>query len=896
MPASYLTHSSDPESARLRDDPIKRTNWKLWGPYLSERQWGTVREDYSDDGNAWESFPREHASWRAYRWGEDGLMGWTDRHCRLCFSLTLWNEKDPILKERLFGLTNHEGNHGEDVKELYYYLDSTPTHSFARTLYKYPQEKFPYEKLIAENGKRSLHEPEYELEDTGIFSEDRFFDVETTYAKAAPEDVLIEIVATNRGPEAAPLVLLPTLWFRNTWSWEREGEDMTGKPEIRLLEDGTLETQHETLPAYQLIFEGEDGAEVWFTDNETCDRKPGALKSRTHEGFAKDAFHRNLINDEDDVLRPDGKGTKAALYLRSEVPSGENVTIRLRLRRSDLAEGEQPPSLGEEFRSTIEKRRQEADQFFAARVPENATPEERQIMRQAFAGLLWSKQFYHLIVNDWLDGDPANPAPPERRNGRNSQWNHLFNRDVISMPDTWEYPWYAAWDLAFHMLPMAEMDPHFAKRQMQLFLREWYMHPNGQLPAYEWNFSDVNPPVHAWGVWRVYKIAERRNHRDLAFLASSFQKLLMNFTWWVNRKDPNGKNIFAGGFLGLDNIGVFDRSHGLPYGAEIEQADGTAWMASYCTTMLSMALELADEDRAYEDLASKFFEHYTTITLAINGHGRYHGLWCEEDRFYYDWLTEGDHRRPLRVRSLVGLLPLIAVDILDRERVTRFKGFAERADWFFDHRPHLAESVSSVSDDGQLRLLSVCPLDRFRSMLAYLFDEEEFLSPFGIRSMSKYHKDNPFTVELNGQTHSVAYNPGDSDSPMFGGNSNWRGPIWFPMNYLLIEALERYHRFYGDDFKVEFPTGSGNLVTLDEAAALISERLIRLFRPDPETGARPAHGDSDMHREKGKPELDLIHFYEYFHAETGEGLGASHQTGWTALVNRLIRKNAVRGY
>ena len=462
------------------------------------------------------------------------------------------------------------------------------------------------------------------------------------------------------------------------------------------------------------------------------------------------------------------------------------------------------------------------------------------------------------------------------------------------MPDKWEYPWYAAWDLAFHMLPMAELDPHFAKRQLNLFLREWYMHPNGQLPAYEWNFSDVNPPVHAWGVWRVYKIAERRNHRDTQFLASSFQKLLMNFTWWVNRKDPNGKNVFAGGFLGLDNIGVFDRSHGLPYGAEIEQADGTAWMASYCTTMLSMALELADEDPAYQDLASKFFEHYATITLAINGHGRYDGLWCEEDQFYYDWLTEGEHRRPLRVRSLVGLLPLIAVDILDRDRVNQYSGFAERTDWFLKYRPHLAESVSSVSDDKKLRLLSVCPPERFRHILEYLFDEDEFLSPFGIRSMSKFHKENPFTVELNGQTHSVAYNPGDSDSPMFGGNSNWRGPIWFPMNYLIIEALERYHKFYGDDFQVEFPTGSGKKVNLDEAAGLISQRLIRLFRRDPETGRRPSHGDSQFHETES--EKDLILFYEYFHAETGEGLGASHQTGWTSLVNRLIRKNADRDF
>ncbi len=872
MPKHHPATANDPESLRICDDRIKRSNWKLWGPYLSERQWGTVREDYSEKGEAWESFPREQASTRAYRWGEDGLMGWCDRHGQLCFSVTLWNEQDDILKERLFGLTNHEGNHGEDVKELYYYLDSTPTHSFARSLYKYPQHKFPYQDLIAENKRRGRLDPEYEIEDTGVFSENHFFDIETTYCKSGPEDLLIEIKATNRGPDTAPLVLLPTLWFRNTWSWGREGEDMTARPEIKLNQDGFLETQHEQLPAYQLAFE--DDPELWFTDNETN---------------LKDAFSRYLLNDEKEALSPDKKGTKSAAYYRREVEPGKSAVIRMRLSRCDQVPA--PDALfGDGFSAIVADRNKEADQFYHSRIPDNISAEDKLIMRQAFAGLLWSKQFYHLIVNDWLDGDPANPAPAVRRKGRNSQWNHLFNRDVISMPDKWEYPWYAAWDLAFHMLPMAEVDPHFAKHQLGLFLREWYMHPNGQLPAYEWNFSDVNPPVHAWAVWRVYKIAESRHHRDLSFLASSFQKLLINFTWWVNRKDPHGKNVFAGGFLGLDNIGVFDRSHGLPYGAALEQADGTAWMASYCTTMLSMALELAKEDIAYEDLASKFFEHYATITLAINGHGRYSGLWCEEDGFYYDWLTIGEARQPLKVRSLVGLLPLIAVEILDQNQISKLTGFNKRTNWFLKYRPHLADSVSSLSENGEMRLLSVCPLDRFRSILKYLFDENEFLSPFGIRSLSKFHEKNPFTVEMENGSHSVAYTPGESDSPMFGGNSNWRGPVWFPINYLIIEALERYHHFYGDDFKVEFPTGSGNEVNLAEAARLICERLNRLFQVDQETGARPAHGQSEMHRSEDSPERELIHFYEYFNAETGEGLGASHQTGWTALINRIIRK------
>ena len=882
----HLSSLHDPESKRLRSDPIKRTNWKLWGPYLSERQWGTVREDYSANSDAWEAFPRHQAPSRAYRWGEDGLLGWTDRQCRLCFSVGLWNGQDTILKERLFGLTNEEGNHGEDVKELYYYLDSTPTHSYAHSLYKYPQQAFPYDDLLETNAKRSRTEPEYEIEDTGVFDNSEFFDVETFYAKAAPEDLLITIRATNRGPKPAPLTLLPTLWFRNTWSWGDKGEDKTGRPKISM-ENGVLVTEHDNLPPYQFAVDGE--TEFWFTDNETNPAIWKNPKDQTGTGFYKDAFGKALIEGETFALNPEETGTKSAVVMRREIAAGESVEIRLRLTRRSVVTKDWEP-FGPEFDEIFSARREEADTFYDARHTDELSVEDDRILRQSYAGLLWTKQFYHFIVNDWLDGDPGNPAPPERKYGRNSQWVHLFNRDVISMPDKWEYPWYAAWDLAFHMLPLAEVDPHFAKRQLSLFLREWYMHPNGQLPAYEWNFSDVNPPVHAWAVWRVYKIAAGRGDRDLSFLASAFQKLLMNFTWWVNRKDPSGNNLFSGGFLGLDNIGVFDRSHGLPSGATLEQADGTGWMAFYCTTMLAMALELAEEDKAYEDLASKFFEHYVDITLALNGHGRHAGLWCEESGFYYDWLNKDGERRPLEVRSLVGLLPMIAVEIIDEDKIANLKGFKERTDWFLKYRSHLAECVSSESENGKLRLLSCCSRERLTTILEYLFDEEEFLSPFGIRSLSKYHEKHPFSVEFDGGTHSVAYNPGESDSPMFGGNSNWRGPIWFPTNYLLIEALERYHHFFGDEFKVDFPTGSGNKVNLREAAHLISERLVDLFRFDGESDRRPSHGESDFHHTADR-ERELIHFYEYFHAETGEGLGASHQTGWTSLVSRLIHKN-----
>ncbi|MEM7700149.1 MAG: glucosidase, partial [Verrucomicrobiota bacterium] len=629
-----------------------------------------------------------------------------------------------------------------------------------------------------------------------------------------------------------------------------------------------------------------ESVERWLTDNET-NPTIWKKKQQTSPHGKKDAFHRALIDGETELLLADGVGTKAAFVLPMTLDPGESREIRLRLTRSDL-DFPEPDRFGESFRGLRAERSDEADAFYAQRTPAGLPASEAEVLRQSYAGLMWTKQFYHFVVNDWLDGDPDNPAPPQRKHGRNSEWSHLFNRDVISMPDKWEYPWYAAWDLAFHCLPLAEVDPHFAKRQLSLFLREWYLHPNGQLPAYEWNFSDVNPPVHAWAVWRVYKIAAGKGDRDLSFLASAFQKLLMNFTWWVNRKDPGGDNLFSGGFLGLDNIGVFDRSHGLPGNSKLEQADGTGWMAFYCTTMLAMAIELAEEDKAYEDLASKFFEHFVTITLAANGHGRHNGLWCEEDGFYYDWLVRHGQRDPMRVRSLVGLLPMIATTVLEESHIDKLEGFYERTEWFLKWKPHLAGLVSTPSDDNRFRLLSCCPPSRLKAVLKYLFDEEEFLSPFGIRSLSKYHAANPFSIEIEGRDHSIAYTPGESDSPMFGGNSNWRGPIWFPMNYLLLEALQVYHRFYGDELKVEFPTGSGEEVTLAEAARRITSRLISLFLVDPETGRRPAMQDSAICENESDPHLL---FHEYFHADSGQGLGASHQTGWTALVGRLIQKS-----
>jgi Mannosylglycerate hydrolase MGH1-like glycoside hydrolase domain len=874
------------EARRLEEDARREKNWKRWGPYLSERQWGTVREDYSEWGNCWDYFSHDQARSRAYRWGEDGLLGITDRECRLCFALALWNGRDPILKERLFGLTGPEGNHGEDVKELYYYLDSTPTHSYMRGLYKYPQTEYPYAWLAEENRRRGKHEREFELLDTGVFDANRYFDVFAEYAKASPDDVLVRITIANRGPDLAEIHLLPTLWFRNTWSWGRTSEGYWPKPSIEPAGGCVLATEHGTLGRYRLEAEPVDGRspEALFTENET---NAGRLYGAPSGPHTKDAFHDYVIRGRAEAVNPERRGTKAAFHYRLSIPAGNEVVVRLRLRAKPQP-SRQP--FGREFDATFAERIGEGDAFYAARLPEGLTAEEHSVERQAYAGLLWSKQFYYYVIDHWLGGDPAQPAPPEsRRSGRNNDWRHLYNRDVISMPDKWEYPWYAAWDLAFHMVPFARIDPQFAKDQIVLFLREWYMHPSGQIPAYEFAFNDVNPPVHAWAAWRVYKITAARGGRDRVFLARVFQKLLLNFTWWVNRKDAEGKNLFSGGFLGLDNIGVFDRSQPLPTGGHLEQADGTAWMAFYCATMLSMALELAKDDPAYEDLASKFFEHFVAIVDAMNSLGG-SGLWDENDGFYYDQLHAPGQHLPLRVRSLVGLMPLIAVELLEHEITDRLPGFAKRLRWFLENRPELARYVSCREEndhkDCTHQLLSIPTRERLEKALRYMLDEREFLSPYGLRSVSRVHEASPYTFQADGREHRVDYVPGESNTGLFGGNSNWRGPIWFPINYLLVEALERYHRFYGDGLRVECPTGSGRWMNLQEVAREISSRLSRLFLPDA-AGHRPVH--DGLERYATDPHWNsLVLFHEYFHADTGRGLGASHQTGWTALVARAI--------
>ena len=777
---------------RLAEDARREKNWKRWGPYLPERQWATVREDYSLDGNAWRHFPHDHARRRTYRWGEDGLLGITDREGRLCFAVALWNGRDPFLKERLFGVTNEEGNHGEDVKEYYFYLDATPVYSYCKALYKYPQAEFPYERLVSENRKRSRNEPEFELMDTGIFDENRYFDLFVEYSKGSPNDIPIRLTVANRGPETATLHLLPTLWFRNTWSWGRTGEAYWPKPRITEAKAGLLLAEHASLGRFHLVAAaGPDGnlPQFLFTENETnLERLYGGANRAPH---VKDAFHEYVVEGREEAVNPAKAGTKAAAYYLLEIPAGSEQSINLRL----FEENESPNEpFGEEFERIFQREIREADRFYDTMAPKNLTEEGRRILRQACAGLLWSKQFYHYGVREWLEGDPSEPLPPGGRSStRNQDWTHLYNRDVLSMPDKWEYPWYATWDLAFHMLPLAELDRHFAKEQLILLLREWYMHPNGQLPAYEWDFCDVNPPVHAWAAWRVYKISEPHGERDRIFLARAFNKLLLNFTWWVNRKDLDGKHLFSGGFLGLDNIGTFDRSRPLPTGGHLEQADGTAWMAFYCATMLSMALELAQWEPAYEDMASKFFEHFIAISDSINNlHGA--GLWDEVDGFYYDHLHHDGEFLPLRSRSMVGIIPLIAVEVIEDRLVQKLPGFMKRMNWFLENRKDLAwVSACMAKQEAELghryRLLSIPSRERLVRALRYLLDENEFLSPYGIRSLSKFHEKNPFEFTLNDSVLKVGYVPGDSSSGDFGGNSNWRGPIWFPINYLLIEAL-----------------------------------------------------------------------------------------------------------
>jgi hypothetical protein len=891
-------HAESAEAARLREDASRAKNWKRWGPYLAERQWATVREDYSADGDCWNYFPHDHARSRAYRWGEDGLLGFTDRECRLCFALALWNGRDPILKERLFGLTGHEGNHGEDVKEEYFYLDSTPTHSYLRALYKYPHAEFPYDRLVAENRRRTRHDPEFELVDTGLFNDSRYFDITAEYAKHTPDDILIRLTVANRGPDTAPLHLLPTLWFRNTWTWNCTHEGCSLKPSIRLVRPDLLELDHETIGKWQFeIGPDPSGAAppVLFTENETNFARLYGVQ--TDNPYVKDAFHDFVVHGRADAVNPAQHGTKAAPHYVFELKPGESRVIRLRLHPADQPSAGLDPAA---FDQVFTLRCREADDFYGRISHATMTPAERSVVRQGYAGLLWNKQFYHYIVEDWLNGDPHGPPPPEsRKEGRNAQWTHLYSRDVLSMPDKWEYPWFANWDLAFHMIPFARIDGQFAKEQLSLLLREWYMHPNGQIPSFEFAFSDVNPPVHAWAAWRVYKIADPKDRRDRDFLEGVFQKLLLGFTWWVNRKDPDGKNLFTGGFLGLDNVGVFDRSQPLPNGATLRQADGTAWVAFYCITMLAIALELAHDGKklrpAYEDMASKFLEHFFQIADAMNTLGGT-GMWDDTDGFYYDQVKTGGQITSLKTRSLVGVLPLIAVEILEEERIKALPGFYKRFQWFLKHRKDLSQHIShcdrGCTDSHEHRLLAIPSRDRLLRMLKYVLDEKEFFSPYGIRSLSRFHLDHPYILDAGGTQHRVDYEPAESTTGLFGGNSNWRGPIWFPVNYLIIEALERYHHFYGESFKVECPTGSGRLMNLKDVARQIQSRLVGIFLPD-QNGWRPCNGD-DRRFSDDSHWREFVLFHEYFHGETGRGLGASHQTGWTALVVRNIEDLARR--
>ncbi len=907
----------DAERSRLAQKMGDNESWRRWGPFLSDRQWSTVREDYSAGGSAWEYFPHDHARSRVYRWGEDGLLGICDSWCRLCFALALWNGRDPILKERLFGLTGNEGNHGEDVKECYFYLDATPTSSYLKALYKYPQAEYPYSRLVEENRRRSRNDPEFELIDTGIFDDNRYFDVFVEYAKASPEDILIQITACNRGPEPVQLHLLPTLWFRNTWSWGRGGEDYWGKPRLWQTSLTEIRAEHESLGKY--VFSAAPSADgqppdLLFTDNATNTQRLWGIGGP--ERYVKDAFHRYLINGEKDAIDPEKTGTKAAAMYRLQVPASGEVSIRLRLTAAGEVTTER---FGKNFEAIVSQRKQEADEFYAgvfrwaeqlaggqasasgshddagakaAPAPSKFASEERNVIRQAMAGLVWSCQFYHYIGDDWLEGDPsAAPPPRERLQGRNHDWRHLYCRDVMSMPDKWEYPWFAAWDLAFHTMPYMVIDPDFAKRQLEVVMSERFMHPNGQIPAYEWVFGDVNPPVHGWAAYRLYKMTVAQGRPDRAFLTRTFQKLLLGFTWWVNRKDPEGNNIFAGGFLGLDNIGIFDRSKPLPTGGYLQQADGTAWMAFYCANLFSIALELAHDDPGYEDIAYKFFEHFAMIISAINKIGG-GGLWDEEDGFYYDHLVIEGKKMPLKVRSMVGLIPILAASVVNTDMARKLPDLAGRCRWFMRKRPHLMRHLSIVLDPASglvsKAMLAVPTQERLVRVLRYLLDENEFLSPYGIRSISKHHDQHPFVFSAGGQSYRVDYAPGESNTAVFGGNSNWRGPIWFPINYLLIEALETYYLYYGDELKVECPAGSGRMMNLFEVARELGRRLAGLFLPDA-SGRRPCHGDDP--RFAADPYWkDLPLFYEYFHGDTGRGLGANHQTGWTALVARCFHR------
>jgi hypothetical protein len=876
------------ETRRLEEDGRRQKNWKRWGPYLAERAWGTVREDYSPDGAAWDFFPHHQAPSKAYRWNEDGIAGICDRHQYICFALALWNGRDPILKERLFGLGGPEGNHGEDVKECYFYLDSTPTHSYMKCLYKYPQAEFPYGLLVEENRRRGRNAPEFELIDTGVFRQDRYFDVFVEYAKGSPNDTLVRIEAFNRGPEPAALHLLPTVWYRNVWSWGlgqrrsrlRAGDSPQGRWVIEL----------DSEDYGRLWLHGEGTPELLFTENETNFRKLYGVENESP--CVKDAFHDRVIRGAKEAVNPNRRGSKGAAWYVLDLAAGASASVRLRLTdRADFTGPADP--FGSEFEDTFSSRLAEADEFYRDQAPPDVSDDARSVQRQAFAGLLWSKQFYYYDVARWLRGDPGQPPPPPQRlKGRNHDWTHLYNADVLSMPDKWEYPWYAAWDLAFHCIPLATIDPDFAKQQLVLLLREWYMHPNGQLPAYEWAFSDVNPPVHAWAAWRVYKIdAKRRGTKDRRFLERVFHKLLLNFTWWVNRKDAEGRNVFQGGFLGLDNIGVFDRSKPLPTGGYIEQSDGTSWMGMFCLNMLAIALELAQEDPAYEDVASKFFEHFVYICRAMNERGGFE-LWDQKDGFFYDVLHLPDGRPfPMKVRSMVGLIPLFAVETLESEVIDRLPGFKRRMQWFIENRPDFGNHVETqTTPEGTVRrFLSLVNRERLRSVLKYLLDENEFLSPYGVRALSRYHLGQPYSLNVDGHEYRVDYEPAESKTGIFGGNSNWRGPVWFPVNYLIIESLQKFHYYLGDGYQVDCPTGSGRPLHLWDIAADLSRRLTHIFVRGAD-GRRPVYGETEMLQ--SDPHFrDYVLFYEYFHGDNGAGLGASHQTGWTGLVAKLIQQS-----
>ena len=867
------------ENKRLSENKL-HSHWHKWGPYLSERQWGTVREDYSENGNAWDYFPHDHARSRVYRWGEDGIAGISDAKQRLCFAITLWNGQDDILKERIFGLAGPEGNHGEDVKELYYYLDNTPTHSYMKHLYKYPQQKFPYSELVTINRNRSKEELEYELLDTGIFNENKYFDVFTEYAKNAEEDILIKITVHNRSAAEAPLWLLPTLWCRNLWSFGQ----MEQKPQIKLSKNssgtGCLEIIHPEIGNYYFYFE--ETAKILFTENETNTKR--LYNEPNSSPFVKDLFHTAVINNDFTHLDNNTNGTKAAPLYQYTVPAQSHIVVKLRLSKEEL---ETP--LNERFDTIFAGRIAEADSFYN-KIYKGNNPDEAMVQRQAFAGMLWSKQYFNIDIPTWLDGDKGLPKPPEsRKSGRNSQWRTLNNEDIISMPDKWEYPWYAAWDLAFHCIPLSLVDAHFAKSQLILFLREWYMHPNGQMPAYEWAFGDVNPPVHAWACLQVYKNEkENTGTGDIKFLKRVFQKLMLNFTWWVNRKDAKGNNVFEGGFLGLDNIGVFDRSAGLPNGALLEQADGTSWMAMYCLNMLEMSLIIAEEDDTYEDVATKFFEHFMLIAESLNKIGEgWTGSWDEHEGFFYDILSLQDGSYiPLKVRSLVGLSTTFATYKIDREVVKKLPDFYKRLLWFKDyHEKNSNYSVLHDFEKGGDILLSLIPTDRLERLLKAMLDEKEFLSPGGIRALSKIHE-HGYSIRVDGMDYGLMYEPAESHTGLFGGNSNWRGPVWMPMNYMLIHSLKTYHSYYQDRVKPEFPTGSGNAINLNEVAHQLSQRLVSIFIKDKE-GKRPVHGLDPIYQ-YDENFRDLILFYEYFHGDTARGVGATHQTGWTGLVAELI--------